>query len=378
MANNASNNNNAPKQTAVKQKKLLLAGLFTDAPVRVEPEEPQKVLVAGLAQARPKKDYPDTFFGRAFKVFKGEFGLMVKSSLFFMLFTIPFVIIIAWFAGYFEDLVLGGAFNFMGDIGTGFPGGGDSLAVSVARLYWDVKEPVFAMVAATLILGGLGASGAFYCAKRCYFQDYYSRFVRTYWMGFAKYWWKFLLTAAVEVLIGLAMATSVLYLLQQQSLGTAGAGAYCAVVFSFIFGAPLMLIPMVMLSLYTTYELTFVQTFKNALVIIVNNPVTVSLVAILSAAPLLLCLINTIFAIIIYVAMLVAGCSLMELCWIAMASRGMTKCHLRKLDADKQKQQELRQQARKESKANRQQNNAPAKKQAPKPYQNPKKKKKKN
>ena len=220
-------------QTATKNsptaKKLLLGSLYTDAPVRVEPEEPQKVLVAGLAEARPVKDYPDTFFGRAFKVFRGEFMTLLKSSLFFVLFTLPFIVIFAWFAGFFENLTLGGVYNFMGDIGVGFPGGGDSLAESVARLYWEVKEPILLMLGATLIIGSLGLAGNFYCAKRSYFQNYYSKTIKTFWMGFARYWWMFLVTVTVMVLIGCAMGTSIIYLLQQQTLGTAGAGAYCAV-----------------------------------------------------------------------------------------------------------------------------------------------------
>ncbi len=58
------NQNTAPvKQRA--PKKLLLANLYTDAPVRTEPEEPQKILVAGLAEARPVKDFPYTTLFRS-------------------------------------------------------------------------------------------------------------------------------------------------------------------------------------------------------------------------------------------------------------------------------------------------------------------------
>ena len=114
-------NQNIPQNAQRAPKKLLLAKLYTDAPVRTEPEEPQKILVAGLAEARPVKDYPDTFFGRAFKVFRGELSTLFKSSLFFLLFTIPFIVIFAWFANYFEDLILGGTYNFMANVGIGFP-----------------------------------------------------------------------------------------------------------------------------------------------------------------------------------------------------------------------------------------------------------------
>ena len=376
------NQNTAPvKQRA--PKKLLLANLYTDAPVRTEPEEPQKILVAGLAEARPVKDYPDTFFGRAFKVFRGELSTLFKSSLFFVLFTVPFIIILAWFASYFEELMLGGIYNFMGDIGIGFPGGGDSLSESVARLIWEVKEPVILMLGATLIIGSLGLAGNFYCAKRSYFQNYYSKTVKTFWYGFSKYWWRFLITVTVMVLIGLGMVTSLMYLLSQQTLGVAGAGEYCAVVFSWLFGAPLMLVPMVMLSLFCTYELTFAQCFKNAIVIIVNSPVMVAVMGVASAVPFIIMGVGgMIVGIIVYIVMIAVGCNIYAQMFVAMAHRGMTKCHARKEVSDRENLQLQRQLAKKNGRsdyygaggrfAQKKQ------KQQPKPYQNPKKKKKKN
>lgn len=364
----ASNQQRAPK-------KLLLKGLFTDASVRVEPEEPQKVLVAGLAEKRAQKEYPDTFFGRAFKIVRGEFMLLLKSSVFFMLFTLPFVLILMWFSGFFENLVLGNEFYFMADLNVGFhPGpGGDSLSESVARLLWEVKEPVVLIIGASLIFGSIGFSGAFYAAKRSFFQDYYSKPLRTYWMGFKKYWWVFLLMSCIGVLLGLAISTATIHLLTQQTLGVAGAGDYFAVVLSFVVGVPLMLVPMVALSIYVVYDLKLVDAFKNALVVIVNSPFMVFIVGALSVAPLLLCLAGAFLKIIVYGVMLVIGSNLLALCWIAMAHKGMLKCHYRKTEADKVEAVRQRQEAKREAKSN------PTKKPS-KPqnvYSNPKKKKKK-
>lgn len=377
MANN--NTNKSAYSLPERPKKLLLAKLFTDAPVRKEPEEKQKVVVAGLVEAHPKKDYPDTFFGRAAAVMRGEMGLLFKSTLFFLLFTIPFIVIFAWFAGYFQNLTIGGTYNFMGDVGIGFPGGGDSIAVSVASLYRDVRMPVMAMYGACLLFMSLGLSGLFYCAKRSYYQDYYKNFAKTFWMGFAKYWWKFFVTGLFMVVVGLGMVESLMYLLEQQTLGTASAGAYCAVVFSWIVGAPLLLVPVTMMGLFTSYELTFVQCFKNALVIIANNFIIVPLVAIISALPLGLMAVSQMLGFVVYAGMALLGCTFMSLCWIAMADRGMVKCHNRKLEQEKTAKIEKRKAEKQNPYANAK-NGAPAqkKKNQPKPtYQNPKKKKKK-
>lgn len=372
MANNGTN-----KQANVQQsKKLLLSRLFCDAPVRTEPEEPQKVLVAGLAEARPVKDYPDTFFGRGFKVFRGEFGNLFKSSLYTILFTAPFAVILFWFAGYFQNLVLGNVYNFMGGVGVGYPFfAGDSIALSVSSLYWDVKEPIYCMLAAALIIASAGLAGLYYCAKRSFYQDYYKKPFRMYWTGFAKYWWKFLLFLSFAILVGLAIVTSLMNLLAKQQIFTAGAGDYCAVVFAFIFGVPLILLSMTSLALNVSYELTLWQSIKNSIVIFVNNPFSSIIVFVVSLAPLLLLLAGQFMSIIIYILMAILGFAFLSMMWIALVGRGMTKCHVRKEDIDKQKIAEARRKAYESGGSkpkNKQKNKKP-----PVPYQNPKKKKKK-
>lgn len=375
MAANSGANKAQPRQP--RERKLLLANLFTDAPIRKEEKEPAKVIVAGLQEAEITKEYPDTFFGRAFAVFRGEMSLLIKPSIIFALFTIPFIVILAWFSGYFEQLVLDGTYNFMGNLGIGFPGGGDSIALSVADLTWKVKTPIIAMLGACLVFGSLGISGIFYCAKRSYFQNYYKNSIRAFFVGFAKYWYKFLLTSLVLVVIGLGMIVALMHLLTLQTLGAADAGAYCAVVFSWIIGVPLLPIPVIMMGLYTSYELTFVQTLKNAIVIYFNQPVVVVLTCLISAAPLALCAVGgSMLSIIICIAMALVGETIMSLCWIAMADRGMVKCHNRKVITDKQKTQEMRKAQKAEMKLSGQ--SQPAKKKPNNtPYQNPKKKKKK-
>ena len=167
-----------------------------------------------------------------------------------------------------------------------------------------------------------------------------------------------------------------------------------AVVLSFIFGAPLLLIPMVMMSLFTSYWLSLKDAFKDAIVLIVNNPFMTVICGVLSAAPLLLLMINNIFAIIICIAMLIVGFIYWAQCWVAMADRGMTKCKALKAYTDKKKLIALRDRkggtknaakggGKYEAKAAAGAQQYPAQekkntpKQAPKPYVNPKKKKKK-
>ena len=190
------------------------------------------------------------------------------------------------------------------------------------------------------------------------------------------------------------MGTALIHQLTCEQLGTANAGTMAAVVLSFIFGAPLLTVPMVMMCLFATYGMSLKDTFKDAIVIIANNPFTTVICGVLSAAPLLLLMINNIFAIIICIAMLLVGFVYWAQCWTAFADRCMTKCKALKAYTDKKKLLALRDRkgggagagknaVRYEtasagqtapSDAGKKKNNA---KQPPKPYVNPKKKKKK-
>ena len=377
-----------------REPRFLLGKFFVDADVVAEPEEPAKIVVAGMAEARIKKEYPEGYFKKAGAVLRSNFALLLKGALWFAPAALVFILVFLVAGPFFEEYVMGGGYNFMQGVGVGLHPGGDNIAQSVATLYRDVYQPFLMMLAGAGIIAAPFIAGLFYCAKRAYYQDFYKRVTRTFFMGFAKYWWKFLITATVGILIALAMGTALINQLTLEQTGDANAGSMAAVVLSFIFGAPLLLIPMVMMSLFTTYGLSLKDAFKDAIVIIVNNPFMTVICGVLSAAPLLLLMINNIFAIIICIAMLIVGFIYWAQCWVAMADRGMTKCKALKAYTDKKKLIALRDRkggaknaakggGKYEAKSATGAQQYPAQekkntpKQAPKPYVNPKKKKKK-
>lgn len=378
------------KQRAAKEPKFIFGSLFVDAPVVTEPEEERKVVVAGMTEARVKKAYPEGYIRKAAAVCRGDYRTLIKCSLWFLAAALVFVLVLLVAEPFFEDYVIGQGFVFTGGLGIGFTPSGefDSISEQTARLYWEVYEPLLCMLAGAGIIVSPFMAGLFYCAKRSYFQDFYKRSVATFFMGFRKYWWKFLVTATVGILIALAMGTSLLYHLSCDAKGADTAGSLAAVILTFIFGAPLLLLPMTMMSLFTSYELSFKDTIKDAIVIIFNNPFYVILVGIASAAPLLLLTASQILSIIVVIVMFIIGFIFWALCWIAMGDRGMSKCKAYKAYFEKKKAV-AHGRAVKAGKALPAGKDAPAapatgasapapkKKAQPAPYQNPKKKKKK-
>lgn len=369
------NQTQSPYAKPQKEPKFVLGNLFVDADVVVEPAEPQKIVVAGMTEATVKKEYSDSFFKRAFEVFRGEYSSMFRTTIWFLVISV--VVFAAYMLGLtlYQDHVLADSYNFMANIGVGYPGVGDSIAESVAQLYWEVYQPVLMFMAAAMIIASPFMAGQFYSAKRSYYQDSYKKHIRTYWLGFAKYWWKFLIAGTLSTLVMLAMGTALCNLLAKQQLAAAGADDYCGVVFSFILGAPILAYIMVLTGLFTTYNLSLKDAMKDALVIIANNWISVIIVGVLSAAPLLLLIAGKTVSIIVYAAMFLAGFNILALEWIALVDRGMTKCKNLLAYEKKKKLQETRKAQKSEYQGN------PAKKKnkkpAQQPYVNPKKKKKK-
>ena len=367
----ATQNNYNAKQ---REHKFFLESWYTDADIVVEPAEKAKVVVAGMVEAKPeKKEYPDAYFKRAFAVFKGEFGTMFKTTFWFIIASLLFIVGLVLGRTLIEKHLLGGTYNFMAGIGVGYPGGGDSIDQSVSLLYGTVFQYVLYILAGAMIIASPFLSGLFYAAKRAYYQDTYKQFINTYFVGFKKHWWKYLILGTIITAVLLGESSAIVQLLSLKQLGLETAGHYAAAILPAIVGFPIVMVCLAMMGLTVTHQLTFKQTFKNAVVVIANNLFFVPVTAAVSLVPIVGFAMGTMPAIITYLVMAAAGFSLIALGWVAMADRGMIKCKSLKKYYSKKHLAEVR----KASKANAEYN-APAKKpQAKQAYQNPKKKKKK-
>ncbi len=363
------------KSKLQREPKFLLAKWYTDAEITVEPEEVSKVVVAGMAEKVAKKEYPDdAFFKRAWAVFKGEFSLLLKTNIWFLVVSALFIVGLILGRQMLETHLLGGNYNFMAGIGVGYPGGGDSIDASVSVLFGKVFQYVLFILAGTMIIASPFLSGLFYAAKRSYYQDAYKYSIRTYFLGFKKHWWKYLLLGTVVTGLLLGVSSAIVQLVALQQVGLANAGHYCAVIIPAIVAFPILLVCFATMGLIVTHDLTFAQALKNSVVLIANNLVFVPVTAIVTLLPIVgFIAAGTMGAIVTYAVMAIAGFNLLALGWVAMADRGMVKCKSLKNYFAKKQLAEMR-------KANKafQENQAKQKKAQPKQaYQNPKKKKKK-
>ena len=63
-----------------KEPRFLLGKFFVDADVVTEPEEPAKIVVAGMAEAKIKKEYPEGYFRKAGAVVRAQRVAVVRPG----------------------------------------------------------------------------------------------------------------------------------------------------------------------------------------------------------------------------------------------------------------------------------------------------------
>lgn len=366
------------KQPKERQPKFLLSKLFTDAEHVVEPEEKRKVVAAGMTEAAPApKAYPDTFFKRAFAVSRGEMSVLFKTTIWFLAISLLFIVGTLLGEYYLSDHLLGGDYNFMAGIGVGYPGVGDSIQESVSKLYGEVKVYIMLIALGACIIASPFLSGLMYAAKRAFFQETYKYSIRTFFLGFKKHWWKYLLLGTLTAGVLGGIGISILKLLSAQQLGGATALDYCLAIIPAVIAFPVLAVLFIMMGLTVTHDLTFGQVFKNAVVILMNNLVFAPVLTVVTIAPFVLFFVMGFPTnILVYLIMVAFGFSLFSLLWVAMADRGMVKCRMLKHDVEKKNLSDSRK-AQKSSFQQQADYTAKKKPQQKQQFQNPKKKKKK-
>lgn len=269
--------------------------------------------------------YADTI-GGSFKAFRGESKTLLKASLYFVFFIAPILVLLLYGLSEMMNAALASSYNFMGNIGIGYPGTIDSLVVAKAAKLNVYKEFLLYFYAGAVI-ASIGMAGLGNVARKVIWNEPIKKYIaRPFFTGIKKHWWKYLITVAVGGAVALGMGEALLYHLAGMALGTAGAASWCIVVFAFVIGLPIALVAFMMLTILPSYKLTFWQVFKNAIVMLVNNIVSVLMVLIISAVPIVLIAVSSVLALFLYILMVAFGFSLFAMLWTGLGHSSYLKC----------------------------------------------------
>lgn len=155
-------------------------------------------------------------------------------------------------------------FDFASGFGTGYIGGFNVESLANIAIY-EERMKLFLYLIACFPLLGVGASGAFYCARNMLWDTEMKISVH-FWRGVKNYWWIFLI---VFTLIGAVVGGtgySMFSLMVAQEQGTANAGDWCFVVFMFIAAILLFMFSMYFLPHVVAYKMPFKYHLKNTFI----------------------------------------------------------------------------------------------------------------
>ena len=307
-----------------REPKLLCKNLFTIGNELREAPVPETMINEEGKTVPFVPKYRESIKG-GYKAYKGNTKVLLKASLYFLIFFAAMFVLVAYgYGAIMNHFTIGGA-NFMGNVGIGYPGEISDMGAIYASQTM-AYDYVFYFSLPCILLISIGMAGLFNVAKKIIWNEPIKYVAKPFFTGIAKHWWKYMIFVMLGTAIGLAMGISLTNLLSKIQLGTAVAGDYCGCVFAFVIGAPLLVFPMVAITIIPSYKLSFGSLIKDSFVIAINRFVPYALTGILCALPLGLLFINNIFAIILCALLVAFGFTLWAMLWTGLGHGSYLKC----------------------------------------------------
>jgi hypothetical protein len=282
----------------------------------------QKLSLAPELRDEPEKGkYPKGRIKQVFDVFGAEMNNLMRVNIWFLLFAVPFFALLFWYAPYVKAQAIAN-FNFMGNIGIGYPGGSDAAVQGMIAVYTAYQKVLYLSVPCFLVLS-LGVCGSLNCYKKFIWGEKVS-VTKDFFRGVKKHWWKYLLVMLFDALVVLGAGSTLLYFLKLKQLGTLMAWHWVMVIGVFLVAYLLMYVNMTLLPTLCTLDLGFSGCVKNSLIFSVKLFVIGIILWTVSLLPVLF-LFNTssFVSVMLYMMMIMFGFTLYGLAYTSFAQLGI-------------------------------------------------------
>lgn len=267
-----------------------------------------------------------------FSLFKQKNNELMVANLFFLIFCLPLLVVLIL------PRVFGGMENisyllakitekpyFMGNIGIGLSSQQSITEAQIAIL--NVHRLHYLLIAATLPILAIGASGLFHVAMKLVWQDKFitkkdsygnnvPRISVEFFIGVKKYALQFVLIFLIFALIFAAVSCSVIFFIQNLWQNTAGAGLWILLIVALIFALFAAAMLVFMLPMLKMYEIPLAAKLKNSVILIISTPLPVFFITAVSLLPFVLVSVSSGFIqLILIAALLIFGGGFYSLMW---------------------------------------------------------------
>lgn len=242
---------------------------------------------------------------QAFKAVSSKMGTSIAINFMLIIFAAPIIaLFIIYLPSHIQGLINAAGLNFTSGIGIDF-GVIDDTVQGIEILYNTSLKFILYYFTPSMLLLGLGMSGAFYCCRNLLWGTKCKVFIH-FFRGIGKNWWKFLITFGYLGLLGTSLGSGLCILLRDMAIkGSCNAGIWVWVIFSCILALFSVVFCLFAMPTFVQYNLSFKGVIKNTLHIAPLLIVPTIFVLIGLSIPLLLSLIGfiKIFIYILFVAL---------------------------------------------------------------------------
>lgn len=217
-----------------------------------------------LRSEEPKGKYPKGSIKKVIEIFSAEMNGLMRVNAWFLLFAVPLFVVVYWYSSYVSSAAILG-FNFMGNIGMGYPGGSDDAVKGLIAVYHAYQNVLY-LVLPAMMIASIGFCGSFNCYKSYMWGEKVEKVTKFFFRGVKKNWWKYLIVITFDALIVLALGSMLLWFLELRALSAATAGHWVLLIFVFIAGLLILYVNMQLLPMMSELDVSFGKLIKNAII----------------------------------------------------------------------------------------------------------------
>ncbi len=249
-----------------------------------------------------------------FRTFTDKISDSFKANLMYAaIFALPVLFLIFLLPNLLQSLVMDGK-NFIANIGIGYPGTIDDLTAALQEKFVYYRTFVFPLSIPAIILAFVGLSGVFHIARGFMWGEKV-KVHKAFFRGIKYLWRPFLITGVIVA----AIATGIMYGMQWHFEAVAlGAGTALGwILFSVLLlvGAFTLAVLVFLLPTFACYRFTYLESLKNALLLMLTLLPTTLFIMAFSAGIVLLALAGNVFSLIIGLLMLTVGFMFIGCMW---------------------------------------------------------------
>lgn len=268
-----------------------------------------------LRDEPPKGVYPKGRFKQVFDIFSAEMNSLMRVNLWFLLFLLPLLAVVVWYTEFVVAKTVVG-FNFMGNIGVGYPGGSDDAVQGLIAVY-NAYQDVLYMLLPAIIIMSFGIAGSFNCYKKFLWGEKVA-VTKDFFRGIKKYWYKYILVFSIDALLILAEGSTVIYFLKANAMGTANAGEWILLIGISLLIYLLLYVNIILLPMICSIDLPILKQIKNSFLLSIDYAIIgLPLSLVLMIPVVLLFTTSNFIGILLYMTMLMFGFILYGLAFTA-------------------------------------------------------------